>query len=82
MFLYFNFFLFGLVQLFFFFSLFIIIFKFYSLFIYFWLYWAFVAVWAFHQLQQMETTLYLQCVGFSLWQLLLLQNLGSRAHGL
>ena len=40
--------------------------------IYFWLCWAFVTPWAFLQLWGMETTLSLQCVGFSLWWLLLL----------
>ena len=41
--------------------------------IYLWLYWAFTALWAFLQLR---------CVGFSLWQLLLLQSTGSRVRGL
>ena len=43
------------------------------LFIYFWLCWIFVAV---------QDFLQLQCMGFSLWWLLLLRSMGSRACGL
>ena len=58
--------------------------------IYFWLYWVFAAVWAFLQLWLVGATLQLRCSGFSLWQFLLLQSMGSRvvqasvvaAHGL
>ena len=43
---------------------------------YFWLCWVFIAAWAF-----LGSTLWLQCAGFSLKWLLLLQSTGSRVHG-
>ena len=44
----------------------------------FWLCWVFIAAWAFLQLWQVGATLQLQCVGFSLWWLLLLWSTGFR----
>ena len=52
------------------------------LFIYFWLCWVFNAVQDFLYLWRVGVTLQLQCAGFSLWWLLLLQSTGSRVYGL
>ena len=57
------------------------LFKNFYLFIYFWLCWVFIAA---HRLSLVATSgcyTSLQCVGFSLWWLLLLQSTGSRCVG-
>ena len=63
-----------LVEIFFLINLFI-------LFIYFWLHWVFVAVCGFSLVAASESYSLLQCVGFSLWWLLLLWSMGSRCAG-
>ena len=59
------------------------IFFFKSNFIFFFLlFWVFVAAQTFLQLWRAAVTLQLWCTSFSLWWLLLLQSMGSRAHSL
>ena len=53
-----------------------------GIYFYFWLCWVCLAeVWPLLQLQQVGATLQLQCVGFSLWWLILLPSTGSRGAG-
>ena len=51
------------------------------LFIYFWLHWVFVAALGLSLVVASGGYSSLQCTGFSLWQLLLLQSMGSRCMG-
>ena len=51
-------------------------------FFFFLLFWVFVAAQTFLQLWRAAVTLQLWCTSFSLWWLLLLQSMGSRAHSL
>ena len=52
-----------------------------NLFIYFWLHWVFVAAHGLSLIAASEGYSLLQCMGFSLWWLLLLQSTGSRSVG-
>ena len=51
------------------------------LFIYFWLLWVFVAACGLSLVAVSGVYFSMQCVGFSLWWLLLLQGTGSRRTG-
>ena len=51
------------------------------LFIYFWLCWVFIAAHGLSVVVASRGYSSLQCVGFSLWWLLLLQSMGSRRAG-